>query len=197
MPRIKARVFSRYETPTVCRNVPTASGRVNAPKCCKGKLCVRTILDTSARSRETEGVSVPSIPELRLARVETMYAKGQWREMHDFLSNQEGDELPASLALFDALACIEGNLAVSGNAPTPVQALIRAMERLLGVPEGNPLALLLAKRLVRKPPVTKRTTSWKVSAIAIAAALAIGLSVGWVLFNYFPELIVLEAKRPN
>lgn len=126
-----------------------------------------------------------------------MFAKGQWREMHDFLANQEGDELPASLALFDALACIEGNLVVADKDTSALQALIRAMERLLGVPQGNPLALLLAKRLIRKPPMTKRTTSWKTSAIAIAAALIIGLGSGWVLFNYFPDLIVLEGKRAN
>ncbi len=148
-----------------------------------------------------------SIPELRLARVETLFAKRQWRAVHQFLTPQdrrqseEGggsqppEELPPSLAVFRALARIEGNIPGRDGEPTAVEELIRSMEGLLGVPSGNPLALLLAKRLIRRPPVTKRKTSWKVSAVSIAVALIVGLSAGWALFTYAPQLIVLEAQR--
>lgn len=134
--------------------------------------------------------SSDSMPDLRLARVETMFTRGQWKQMKEFLASQEKEEeLPPILSLFLALAKQETNSPIGeAELPPHVQA-INAMEGILGVPRGNPLALFLGKRLTRKAlPITQRKTSWKANLIAIAAALAIGGGGSWFFTQFLPRL---------
>ncbi|MFO0693911.1 MAG: hypothetical protein U0230_10180 [Polyangiales bacterium] len=118
----------------------------------------------------------------RLAEVEKLVERGAWPEV-DQLLVPEGAEpwtLPPVLRLLWAVAAKETGHSPKGAAPDSV-AILAAAE-LLGVEPKSPLALVVAKRIVRKRSIAERPAPkpW-ISALMVLLSIAIGGLVGWFL----------------
>lgn len=118
----------------------------------------------------------------RIVEVEKLVERGAWPEV-DRLLVPEGAEpwtLPPVLRLLWAVSAKETGRSPKGAAPDSV-AILAAAE-LLGVEPKSPLALVVAKRIVRKRSIAERPAPkpW-VSALMVVLSIAIGGLVGWFL----------------
>lgn len=129
--------------------------------------------------------TVPVAPNLdrlkaydrKLLELEPYLATGNWDKVLETLSAEE--ELPPQLALVLALAQRERD---KGDAH-PEQVAIAAMAALLGVPEDNEAAVLLAKRILRRNPVAwqqRRAPRAYVSVLIVLLIAVLGAAVGYL-----------------
>ena len=136
-------------------------------------------------SKPTTGSSrVISNADPRLEEVEGMLRANNWEGVLLALgpADQAG-RLPPNLGLLYAIARKEKETSADKTSDATDLA-IRCAAGLLGVAPDSPLALVVAKRIVRKNPV-----SWQkapappasVSALIMLTALAIGSAIGWLV----------------
>jgi hypothetical protein len=123
-----------------------------------------------------------------LAPLATAVSGGDWPAVLESLgSPQSAASLPSQLALLYAIARKEAQLHVSEadrDQEDPTQVAIRAMAALLGVPETSPVALVLAKRLLRSNPVSwrkRKAPPVGTSMLIIVAGVLVGLAAGYVI----------------
>lgn len=130
----------------------------------------------------------------RLRAVEPAVSAGDWKQVADVLGpNENAGNLPPTLGLVYALARkeIEHDEAANTRDPGTNQLAIRCMAGLFGVEPDSPIALVLAKRLLRKNPVGWRqrpAPSAKVSILFVALAIVIGSAIGWVASGGYVHL---------
>jgi hypothetical protein len=123
----------------------------------------------------------------RLETIEPAIAAGDWAAIVRLLgSDEEAGRLPPNLGLLYALARKEAEHddATAKHGSELTQLAIRCMAGLFGVPAQSPIALVLAKRLLRKNPVSwqkRPAPPAKVSVLFIVLAIAIGSAVGWAI----------------
>lgn len=123
----------------------------------------------------------------RLEAIEPAISAGDWASIVKQLgTDDEAGRLPPNLGLLYALARKEAEHddATAKRGSELTQLAIRCMAGMFGVPEQSPIALVLAKRLLRKNPVSwqqRPAPPAKVSVLFIALAIAIGSGVGWAI----------------
>jgi len=117
----------------------------------------------------------------RVERVEDALARGDWQSVaRDLGKIEEAGALPPNLGLVCAVAHAES----SADAPGENELAIRCMAAIFGVAPDSRLALVLAKRLLRKNPVAWRqrpAPPARVSLLIILVTLVVGGAVGWLL----------------
>ncbi len=117
----------------------------------------------------------------RIEGVEEALVRGDWsRVAKDLGKVEDAGSLPPNLGLVCALAHAESSTdAVGAN-----ELAIRCMAAIFGVAPESRLALLLAKRLLRKNPVAWRQRAAppaRVSLLIVLVTLVVGGAVGWLL----------------
>jgi hypothetical protein len=123
----------------------------------------------------------------RLETIEPAISAGDWAAIVKLLGTDDAaGRLPPNLGLLYALARKEAEHddATAKHGSELTQLAIRCMAGLFGVPEQSPIALVLAKRLLRKNPVSwqqRPAPPAKVSVLFILLAIAIGSAVGWAI----------------
>lgn len=123
----------------------------------------------------------------RLETIEPAISAGDWAAIVKLLgTDDEAGRLPPNLGLLYALARKEAEHddATAKRGSDLTQLAIRCMAGLFGVPAQSPIALVLAKRLLRKNPVSwqqRPAPPAKVSVLFIVLAIAIGSAVGWAI----------------
>jgi hypothetical protein len=133
----------------------------------------------------------------RLAELETLFTSADWEGVVNKLGPPEqAGQLPPNLGLLYALASKEltppNDKAASKDSAqrdaTVNRIAIRCAAGLLGVEPDSPLALLFAKRLLRRNPVAwqkRPAPSALVSVLIVGIGLSIGAGVGWLVsFGY-------------
>lgn len=124
---------------------------------------------------------------MKLAQLEPMVAGADWARVRESIAPHvaEGSGLPPELALLYALALQE----VPQNGDLDASSLaIDAVSVLLGVPERSPIAILVAKRLLRRAPrgIGRRPAPrWPFSLLIAVLGLCAGLGVGWLVTMYW------------
>jgi hypothetical protein len=122
-------------------------------------------------------------PKVLLAEVELLIQRGAWSDVAARLGPLErAATLPPLLGLVYAVAAIEaaGEAGSSGAAPFGVRCAAAAF----GLAHDNPIAIVIAKRLLRRNPaawkVKPAPPAW-VSGLIMAAAVIVGTAVGLFL----------------
>lgn len=121
-------------------------------------------------------------PDARIPDVEKAMARGDWAAVAKLLAPTgaptEPGELPPPLRLLWAVATKEAD----AKAGTAVDALaIEAVAELLSVSKQSPVALVLAKRMLRKRTwASQPAPSAAVSTFIVVGGLAIGVGLGWL-----------------
>jgi hypothetical protein len=120
----------------------------------------------------------------RLEEVEGLLRANDWDGVLRALgpADQAG-RLPPNLGLLYAIARKEKETSTDKGSDATDLA-IRCAAGLLGVAPESPLALVVAKRIVRKNPVAWQKAPAppaRVSAMIMLAALAIGGAIGWLV----------------
>jgi len=120
----------------------------------------------------------------RIEALEPLLRAGDWDGVLTQLGPaNEAGKLPPNLGLIYAIARKEKETTESKGSEA-TELAIRCAAGLLGVAPDSPVALLVAKRIVRKNPVAwqkapaPRAT---VSAIIILVAVVIGGLIGWLV----------------
>jgi hypothetical protein len=133
---------------------------------------------SAPEAKAVEERPAPSDP--RLAELEPLFDRTAWKEIEGKLGPpDEAGKLSPALALVYALARREaaGDEAARGATELAIQS----MAALIGVPPGSPIALVLAKRLLRQNPASWRTRPAppaKLSVAIILIGIAIGVAAG-------------------
>ncbi len=126
--------------------------------------------------------STPS-PPTGMARIETLLANGDWARVAELvLGKTNPDELPPRDALLYALARHESGADDETNTLT--RLAITSVARLLDVPESSEVALVVAKRLLRKTPMSwarRPAPPARVSVLIILVVLVLAGALGWFL----------------
>jgi hypothetical protein len=131
-------------------------------------------------------VAITSV-DPRLESIEPAIAKGDWAEVSKALgSDEQAGRLPPNLGLIFALARKESEPedAPGHKGSTYNELAIRCMAGLFGVPEQSPIALVLAKRLLRKNPVSwqkRPAPPAKISFLLIVLAIAVCGGLTWAI----------------
>jgi len=117
--------------------------------------------------------------DARFAEVEVLLGRNAWREIIELLTpHHASGGLAPGLTLVLALAQREaGDASVSANT-----LAIESMAELLGAPPSSHVALVLAKRLLRQPPASSRSTAAPPARYTIpivVVAIALGAAAGW------------------
>jgi hypothetical protein len=119
---------------------------------------------------------------------------GDWKALSKQLGPlDKSGGLPPTLGLLNALAHHESSGEESTQAAN--ELAIRCMASLFGVPIDSPIALVLAKRLLRKNPTAWRerpAPPAKTSLLIIAVTLAVGSGIGWLLTSHVGRLFKLH-----
>jgi hypothetical protein len=117
----------------------------------------------------------------RVLAVEESLAAGDWsRIAKDLGTVSDAARLPPNLGLLCALAHAESE----ADAPGASALAIQCMAAIYGIPADSRLALVLAKRLLRKNPVAwsqRRAPPARISLLIIFITLVLGAAVGWLL----------------
>lgn len=139
---------------------------------------------TSSSAAAPGGVSIASrVTNLdpRIEKVEESLARGDWSGVAKELGSVgEASRLPPNLGLVCALAHAESSV----DAPGANELAIRSMAAIFGVAPESRLALMLAKRLLRKNPVAWRqrpAPPARISLLIVLMTLVVGGAVGWLL----------------
>lgn len=123
----------------------------------------------------------PPTMDPRFAELEPLIARNAWKEIAERLGPAgEAGTLPPALALVLALAQREA--AGDDGAAGATELAIRSMAALVGVPQGSDMALVLAKRLLRRNPAGWRqrpAPAARYSAAIIVLGILVGAAVGW------------------
>ncbi len=123
-----------------------------------------------------------------------MIATGDWRSLAETLGPlDQASGLPPTLGLLCALAHHEAGGDEQAQAAN--ELAIRSVASLFGVAPGGAIAMVIAKRLLRKNPVTWRARPAppaRTSLLIVALTLVVGGGVGWLLTSSY--LHVLRVK---
>lgn len=117
-----------------------------------------------------------------LAELEALASSGHWQRIVDLLSSSnEPSDLSPTLRLVYAIACKE----TSDEAQplgTPERLAITAMSELLGVAPDSPIAVMIAKRMLRskRPWIKREAPKGPISVLLMLFALGLGALVGWL-----------------
>ena len=115
-----------------------------------------------------------------LARVEHLVDEARWDEVVAMLGSLDAaDDLPAHVALVYALAHAETH---PDDAGRDVAVAIRAAAHMAGLSDESPIARVIAKRLLRRSPVSwqKRRAPRRVSLVLVMIALILGGGGFWL-----------------
>ncbi len=115
--------------------------------------------------------------DAKLLELEPYLAGGNWDRVLEILEAEK--TLPPQLALVLALGQRERDVADA----QPERMAITAMAALLGVPEDNEAAVLLAKRILRRNPVAwqrRRAPRAHVSFVIVLVIAILGAAVGYL-----------------
>lgn len=150
----------------------------------------------AANDLASQSRAVVTSADPRLREMEPFIENNSWRDISQKLGPAtEAGRLPPTLGLLLAVALREGGS--DAEASTANDLAIRCSAALFGVPADSALALLFAKRLLRKNPAAWRTQpapKAQVSLLFIVFALALGAGVGWALSG---GLINLPVRLPR
>jgi hypothetical protein len=142
------------------------------------------------RAREAARVVTSADP--RIEAVETALASGDWKKVAKELGPVEkAGALPPNLGLICAVAHHESSSDEGSTGANEVA--IRCAAAIFGVPPNSALAVMLAKRLMRKNPVTWRhrpAPPARISILIVAITLAVGGGIGWLLSSGIVKLHV-------
>jgi hypothetical protein len=112
-------------------------------------------------------------------------ATGDWRALAESLGPlEQGTALPPTLGLLCALAHHESGSDQSAQAANDLA--IRSVGALFNVAPGSAISMVIAKRLLRKNPVTWRARPAppaRTSFLIVALTLVVGGGIGWLLTN--------------
>jgi hypothetical protein len=130
------------------------------------------------------------------ALVEPLVQQGKWHELRVLLASRANDprQLPPGLALLYAISLKEDREHQEGapdQKPTAQAEMlgIRAVSQLLSVSEQSAVAVVVAKRALRRRPLDwSQKPPARVSALLVVAALLAGAFVGLLLH---PDLLSL------
>ncbi len=129
----------------------------------------------------TTHTAAPAPVDPRFAELEPLVARNAWKEIAERLGAAgEAGALPPALALVFALAQREA--AGEEGAAGATALAIRSMAALVGVPQESGMALVLAKRLLRRNPAGWRqrpAPAARYSAVIIVLGILVGAAVGW------------------
>ena len=119
----------------------------------------------------------------RIVELEPLVRAGDWAAVARTLGPDDAaGKLPPNLGLVYALARKEKEGALDkGTAST--ELAMRCTAGLLGVAPDSEIALVIAKRLIRKNPVAFRERAAppaSITAIILVVALVVGSAIGWL-----------------
>lgn len=127
--------------------------------------------------------SVVTSVDPRLEQLEPLLARSEWASVGKLLGPDDAAaKLPPNVGLLYALARVE--MAGNEGAQAMTEMAIRCVAGLLGVAPQSPTALLVAKRLLRRNPVSwqqRPAPSTRTSLWLIVIVIAIGAGIGWIL----------------
>ncbi len=145
----------------------------------------------SSRRDETRPRAAVTVSDPRLEEIEPFLRAGDWDSVLKVLGPPENaGRLPPNLGLIYALARKEKEPvgattdARAAKGMDVTDLAIRCTAGLIGVPADSALALVVAKRLIRKNPVgwqQRPAPPASVSAIIIVIALVLGGTIGWLV----------------
>ena len=143
-------------------------------------------VDADPVRRKARPVVTSSDP--RFPAVERAVDSGNWDELLAALGPRgEAGWLPPNLGLLYAIALKEKERADTAN-PDMTEIAIRCTAGVLGVDTTSPIALLVAKRLLRKNPIAWRERPAPrptISILFILGGLLIGGTLSWLIsFGY-------------
>ena len=120
--------------------------------------------------------------EPRLLPLDRMINDNDWRAVSQELGPlADAEKLPPNLALLAAIAHRETSEQEGQEAIT---VGVRAMAKLLGVPDDGAIAGVVARRLLRTNPVRfrdRKAPPARISILIALVTLALGGTVGWLL----------------
>lgn len=140
-----------------------------------------------ARAEAPAEVSPAKAPEAdpRIKEIEPLVNLGDWDGVLRVLGpDSDAAKLPPSLGLLWAIAKKEKETDESPKVQGLNELAIRCTAVMLGLDPESTTALLVAKRILRKNPVSWRKApapSAGVSALIILIAVVLGSAVGWVV----------------
>jgi hypothetical protein len=133
---------------------------------------------------------VVTSPDPRIEATTTALASGDWRRVATDLGPlAQAGALPPTLGLVCALAHHEAG--DESAAQLANDLAIRSTASIFGVPPDSTLALVLAKRLMRKNPVAwqkRPAPPAGTSLLIVVATLAIGGGIGWLMTSGLVKL---------
>lgn len=121
-------------------------------------------------------------PDPRVASIEKLMARGAWGEVASTLGEPDA-EMPPLLRLVWAVARKEAGTGPKERSPDGIA--IEATAQLLGLERDSPMALVIAKRLLRRRAwaETPAPKPW-LSVTLLLLGLAVGASVGWMIVRW-------------
>lgn len=144
----------------------------------------REVAATLGTGGDRAAAHVVTNTDPRLETLESLLRAGDWNAVLQTLGPAEqAGRLPPNLGLIYAIARkeIEGP---TDKGSESTELAIRCTAGLLGVTSDSAIALVVAKRLIRKNPVgwqQRPAPPARVSALIMIAALVIGGLVGWLV----------------
>ncbi len=116
-----------------------------------------------------------------MAKLENLVERGAWEQLaHDIEASAVRGS--PTIALLQVIAKRELLPTNEKGSSKLNQEAIQALALLLGVPASSPLALLLAKRLLRRNPVwTAKQPATGLSIGIVLGGLAVGIGIGWLV----------------
>lgn len=140
------------------------------------------------RRMPTSGAPLPGDEDGRLSAIEPLLDRGDWAQIAELLGPaEEADKLPPRLALIYAVARkeLESTRSRSSRPKSTFDAnalAMQSMAALLGVPPDTAIALVMAKRVLRKHYVKpyQRPALPRTSMLVVALAIVFGALVGWL-----------------
>jgi hypothetical protein len=124
----------------------------------------------------------PPVVDPRLDAVERLVQAGQWQELCNLLGpDEQARRLPPALVLLYAIGRKETG--TTGDETELNYLAIRAVASLCGTGADSHVALVLAKRLLRRPVTLRGRQAPKapVRVTLVLAAVLVGAAVGWLL----------------
>ena len=172
------------------RPSPLPPPKASAPPPAPAPELPAPIASPPPRTRETARVVTSADP--RIEAVEAALATGDWKQVAKELGPvDKAGALPPNLGLLCAVAHHETS--TDEGATGASEVAIRCAAAIFGVAPESRLAVMLAKRLLRKNPVTWRhrpAPPARISILIVALTLAVGGGIGWLLSSGIVKLNV-------